>query len=210
MARLTGRASVVVAARDYCRGEPQRTSGEAVGLANQTQNPGSDLSPGRDRDPFERLVADHQDRVARLVYRLLGWRGDVDDIVQDVFLAAFKRLDSFREDSSPWTWLAAIAINRCRTYWRRKLLEFRWLKLARPDSMSVTQSNLELDETAQRVRQAMAALPAHDREVIVLYYLEDWCVADISRTLGASPAAIDVRLHRAREKLRKMLGDSPE
>ena len=71
------------------------------------------------------LVALHQQRVSRLVYRLLGWRGEVEDIVQDVFLAALKSHKNFREESSQWTWLAAITINRCRTHRRRKLLEER-------------------------------------------------------------------------------------
>jgi RNA polymerase sigma factor (sigma-70 family) len=188
----------------------ERSLGEAIGLANQTQNPGIDQPMDGRADALERMVARHQDRVARLVYRLLGWRGDVDDVVQDVFLAALKRLGTFRDESSEWTWLAAIAINRCRTLRRRQLLEFRWLKLVRPDSTATNPSNLQRDETAERVRSAVAALPARDREVIVLYYLEDWSVEENGRSTGSSPAAIDVRLHRARQKLRKMLGESPE
>jgi RNA polymerase sigma factor (sigma-70 family) len=178
---------------------------QAVGLADETQNPG---------DPFDRLVAENQDRVARLVYRLLGWReslcGDVDDIVQDVFLAAFKNLKTFRDESTQWTWLAAIAINRCRSHRRRKLLEFRWLKNATNHRATESPSAIERDETSNCVRRAVAELPPQDREVIVLYYLEDWTVAQISKTCGASPAAIDVRLHRARQRLRKILGESPE
>ena len=170
----------------------------AVGLADETQNPA---------DAFDRLVAEHQDRVARLVYRLLGWHGEVDDIVQDVFLAAFKHRRDFRDESSEWTWLAAIAINRCRSHRRRKLLEFRWLKSAVANRELESPSNLERDETSERVRKAVAALPAKDREVIVLYYLEDWTVAQISEALGASPAAIDVRMHRARQKLKETLGE---
>jgi len=188
----------------------EQGSGEAIALADETRNPEAAQSAARGGDPLDRLVAEHQQRVTRLVYRLTGWRGEVEDIVQDVFLAAFRRRETFRDESSEWTWLAAIAINRCRTYRRRRLLEFRWLKRARPNSAVERNSNLERDETAQRVRQAVAALPDRDRETIVLYYLEDWSVADISRATGASGAAIDVRLHRARAKLRKLLGESPE
>jgi RNA polymerase sigma-70 factor (ECF subfamily) len=188
----------------------EQGSGEAIALADQTRNPEAARSAARGGDPFDRLVAENQERVARLVYRLLGWRGEVEDIVQDVFLAAFKRRQTFRDESSQWTWLAAIAINRCRTYRRRKLLEFRWLKRARMNPVPERNSNLERDETADRVRQAVAALPDRDREAIVLYYLEDWSVADISRATGNSAGTIDVRLHRARAKLRKSPGESPE
>src|SRR5580704_15814078 len=72
MARLTGRASM------QCL---ERSLGEAIGLANQTQNPGIDQPMDGRADALGRMVARHQDRVARLVYRLLGWRGDVDDVV---------------------------------------------------------------------------------------------------------------------------------
>jgi RNA polymerase sigma-70 factor (ECF subfamily) len=179
---------------------------QAVGLGDET-----DIS----RDPFDRLVAENQRRVARLVYRLLGWRADsggadVDDIVQDVFLTAFKNLKSFRDESSEWTWLAAIAINRCRTLKRRRLLEFRWRlrfrgESARGEGAVEEACEVERDDTSERVRRAVAELPGKDREVIVLYYLEEWPVGRISEALGVKAGAIDVRMHRAREKLRRLL-----
>jgi RNA polymerase sigma-70 factor (ECF subfamily) len=171
---------------------------QAVGLADETS-----IS----RDPFDRLVAENQERVGRLVNRLLGWQsaGDVEDVVQDVFLAAFKNLKSFRDEASEWTWLAAIAINRCRTLKRRRLLEFRWLKHATNHWTVEEACEVERDETCERVRKAVASLPVKDREVIVLYYLEEWPVARISEALGVRPGAIDVRMHRAREKLRELL-----
>ena len=92
-----------------------------------------------------------------MVYRLLGWRGEVEDIVQDVFLAAFKRRQTFRDESSQWTWLAAIAINRCRTHRRRKLLEFRWLKRPR------TNPALERISNVERRRNGPASSPGRGR-----------------------------------------------
>ena len=184
--------------------------GEAIGLADLARNPGDDCSPRAGGDWFERLVAENQERVTRLVYRLLGWRGEVEDIVQDVFLAAFKSGKNFRDESSEWTWLAAIAINRCRTHRRKKLLKFRWLRGVRIASTVESKSELERDETVTSVRNAVAALPARDREVVVLYYLEDWSVAEICRATGNSAGAVEVRLHRAREKLRGIFGQSPE
>jgi RNA polymerase sigma-70 factor (ECF subfamily) len=157
-------------------------------------------------DAFDRLVAEYQRPVTRLVHRLLGWRGDVEDVVQDVFLAALKNFDRFRGEATAWTWLAAIAINRCRSYRRRRLLEFRWLSRAKQEkSTAGVDRRVEPDETAQRVRKAVTALPIRDREVIVLYYLEEMTVADMAKTIGSSPGAIDVRLHRARTKLREIL-----
>jgi RNA polymerase sigma-70 factor (ECF subfamily) len=162
-----------------------------------------------DRDAFERIVARYERRVARLAQRLLGWIGDVDDVVQDVFLAVYEQGHKFRGDSDLWPWLTAITVNKCRSRMRRHFLKLRWLNsrpAEGPQSNSADRDSLR-DETSTKVRTAVRALPAKDREVIVLYYLEDRPVAEISRMLGSSENAIDVRLHRARKRLKEMLGE---
>jgi RNA polymerase sigma factor (sigma-70 family) len=153
---------------------------------------------------FEQVVACYQCRLARLTQRLLGWRGDHEDVVQDVFVIALDKCRSFRSDSSLWTWLATIAINRCRRRLRRQsLLRRLLLGRAQPSASfapAADASSLDAD-TARHVRAAVAALPAKDREVIVLHYLEQCPVTEMSEVLGASIGAIQVRLHRARTKL---------
>ena len=57
------------------------------------------------------------------------------------------------------------------------------------------------------MREAVADLPPRDREVVVLYYLEGRPIAEVSEALGVSPGAVEVRLHRARGKLRESLSD---
>jgi RNA polymerase sigma factor (sigma-70 family) len=159
------------------------------------------------RDTFEELVRAHHKQVTRLAFRLLGWRdSEVEDVVHDVFLAAFERLDRFRNEASPWTWLAAITINRCRTHRRRKLLRLRWLRSARRDADSDPGFSGK-DESVRRVRDAVARLQSRDREAIVLHHLEQMSIAQISDLTGDRKNAIEVRLHRARKKLRVMLGD---
>jgi RNA polymerase sigma factor (sigma-70 family) len=193
MARLIGQVSM----QDLGHG-----LGEAIGLDDLARKPADDW--------FNRLVAENHRRVTRLVYRLLGWHGEVEDIVQDVFLAALKSGKNFRDESSEWTWLAAIAINRCRTHRRRKVLEFRWLRRVRKSSSEEMNSEMERSETCRRVREAVGALGTRDREVVVLFYLEDWSVAEICKVTGSSAGAVEVRLHRARKKLRVILGEAME
>jgi RNA polymerase sigma-70 factor (ECF subfamily) len=162
---------------------------------------------GRD-DALEKLVREHHASVTRLAYRLLGWRGDVEDLVHDVFLTAFGKLDRFRNESSTWTWLAAITINRCRSQRRRALLHLKWL--SRRDVVCETArggGSLEQDETAKRVRKAVAKLSARDRELIVLHYLEELSIPEICKLLGEKDKTIHVRLHRARQRLKGLLGD---
>jgi len=157
---------------------------------------------------FEMLVDLYQPRVTRLAHRLLGWAGDVDDVVQDVFLAALRNSGGFRSESSLWTWLTAITLNRCRSGRRRNALLPKLFKvLGKPRTAAPADEDTLRDEVASEVRSAVAALPAADREVIVLFYLEQQSSAEMSAALGVSTNAIGVRLHRARGKLREALQD---
>lgn len=159
-----------------------------------------------DAEALKTLIALYQPRVARLAHRLLGWSGDVDDVVQDVFMAVLRHGRRYRRDASIWTWLTTITVNQCRKRLRRRLLLKKLSSVLRsgqppeePDAAAIG------DEIAEEVRSAVAALPPRDREVIVLFYLEHRSVAEMSRVLGAKANALDVRLHRARKRLRESL-----
>lgn len=169
---------------------------------------------------FDELVALHQPRVTRLVHRLLGWRGarsDVDDVVQEVFLAALKAGPRFRGQASLATWLTTITLNQCRSHQRRR--RFASLFLARrdhgndsepPASRPPVGHGLTGAETSARVRSAVQALPPRDREVVVLRYFESMTPAEIGTATGQSKNAVEVRLHRARARLAEALRDVSE
>jgi RNA polymerase sigma-70 factor (ECF subfamily) len=158
---------------------------------------------------FEQLVADHQQRVSRLCYRLLGWREDVEDVVQEVFLAAFRALPEFRGESSGSTWLMRIAVNKCRSHVRKRIALLRLLTGARttrkPGSGRPADRNLVDDERFQCVRRAVCKLPSKYREVIVLRYLEEMAVGEIADVLELTRNAVEVRLSRARRQLKEDL-----
>lgn len=159
---------------------------------------------------FDELVAEFSPRIARLAHRLLGWqsgvgeRADIDDVVQEVFVAALKRQRYFRGDASLWTWLSAIAFNQCRSRLRRRRSWRRWMSFQREAKDRPT-SSLIRDETSQRVREAVSQLKQDDRQVIVLFYLEEQSVRQIAEMLGRTYNAIEVRLHRARHRLAGLL-----
>ncbi|RMF77659.1 MAG: sigma-70 family RNA polymerase sigma factor [Planctomycetota bacterium] len=159
---------------------------------------------------FERIVADERDRVARLASRLLGWRSDVDDVVQDVFLRAWRGWSGFRQESSVKTWLTRITINACRARlraWSAWLRVFSPADAEEPIRSAAAQDGTGMHaESLRRVRDGVRALPRKLREVIVLRYLEDYPIAQIAAVLGVSEGAVEVRLHRARARLRDALG----
>jgi RNA polymerase sigma-70 factor, ECF subfamily len=165
-----------------------------------------------DPTAFDELVARYQPRLTRTVHRLTGWgrHADVEDIVQEVFLAALNHARSFRGDASPSTWLTAIAVNKCRSHRRRLAVLWRRLVQSPAEDQAPASDELAQHETSARVRQAVQALPPRDREVIVLRYFENLPPAEVARMTGQSKNAVEVRLHRARARLAGALHDLVE
>jgi RNA polymerase sigma-70 factor (ECF subfamily) len=170
-----------------------------------------------DAGAFELLVELHAPRVARLSQRLLGWRDDgavsVEDVVQDVFVAALRRRQTFRGgEAELWPWLARIAVNRCRSHGRRSALWTRWLRRRGEDPPAPTAPSADgtavRDETGRRIRETVQRLSPGDREVIVLCYLEELSIPQICQILGAKRGAIDTRLSRARRRLAVLLTET--
>jgi RNA polymerase sigma-70 factor (ECF subfamily) len=160
-----------------------------------------------DEFAFERIVDQYSGDVAALANRLLGWPGEVEDVTQEIFLAAFLGLKKFRCDCSLKSWLFTITINKCRTN-RYK----RWLRLRRFSqevnkvslSSACEEKYMDADEF-RHVRRAVAALPAKYREPVVLRYLQEIGTDEISRILGISKNTLNVRLSRARKRLKEDL-----
>lgn len=159
-----------------------------------------------ERDGFEKVVGRYEPFVRRMAWRLAGWRGDVDDVVQDVFLVALKKRKQFRGEAGLRTWLARIAINRCRTLARRRWLWDRFRVGVTVEHREATHA-VESQEMDERVRRAVRALSERDREVIVLHYLNEMPVKLVAEILGAKVNAVEVRLHRARGRLKELLGE---
>jgi RNA polymerase sigma factor (sigma-70 family) len=162
----------------------------------------------RDAVSFDRLVVEEQAYVARLVCRLVGWRSDVDDLVQEVFVAALGGWPKFRGDCSARTWLTRIALNKCRSHGRRRWLRERFFASWQADRETAAYANnvVEVEqETAEHVRYAVNQLRQRDREVIVLHYLEQLSPAEVAAVLSISQNAVEVRLTRARKRLKAIL-----
>ncbi len=167
-----------------------------------------------DRSAFDQIVTNHYARVAGLARRLLGWDDDVADVVQEVFLSALQNLPTFRRRASLSTWLTTITVNACRRHRRRWFLRRRLIGLPggtlRPASRETADRRTSDREMLDRLRTAVRALPNRYREVIVLRYLEELPIRQISEVLGIAPNAVEVRLTRARRRLAERLADLAE
>jgi RNA polymerase sigma factor (sigma-70 family) len=163
-----------------------------------------------DAGAFEALISRHQKMVGRLAYRLLGSTWDLDDVVQDVFLAVLLKINKFRGDCAFSTWLTQITLNRCRTILRRQERKKRWLGWLRREKSNASEnpSSDEAAEMSRMVRRAVYRLPERYRTPVVLRYFEYREIEQIAQILGLSRGAVEVRLSRAREKLKEMLAES--
>ena len=156
---------------------------------------------------FDEIVAAHQQRVTRLAYRLLGWSDDVEDIVQEVFLSVLQSLPRFRGDSRLSTWITRITVNKCRSFKRRRVLRLRSLPRLVEDARRKFTVTTETKSTSRHaeIRDAVRSLPQKYREPIVLRYFEELSVAEVADALGLTAGAVEVRLSRARGRLKVKL-----
>jgi RNA polymerase sigma-70 factor (ECF subfamily) len=159
------------------------------------------------QDPaaFDAMVAREAPLVERLAGRLMLWRGDIEDVVQEVFVRAWSQRDQFRGDSMVSTWLCGITVNVCRSLRRRQKLWNLFLTNVPPRRVSFDRSDeLEIAEKEFLIN-ALERLRHCDRELIVLKWLEERTMAEIATMLGISHKAAEVRLVRARARLKKLM-----
>jgi len=166
----------------------------------------------RHRDPalFEPLVAMNMGKVRALVYRIVLNSSDVDDLVQESFLRAYQRFDSFRGEAGFSTWLCRIAVNQSLHFMRRKKVRAELPSHDALEQMSgrageQPDEQLVGAEERQRAAQAMAQLPAKQRAALAMAVGDEMPAAQIAQIMGCPTATVYWRLHRARRTLAKKL-----
>ncbi|MEZ5319253.1 MAG: sigma-70 family RNA polymerase sigma factor [Vicinamibacterales bacterium] len=175
-----------------------------------------------DGHAFEALVVRYQARIFRLACRLTD-ETEALDVVQDAFLQVHRHLSAFRGDARFGTWLFRIATNAAlmhrRTRARRpaESLEAFLPRFDADGTLEETPEALRLavhaedlidrQALAMRARAAIERLPDPYRVAFVLRDLEELSTADVAQVLGADPATVRQRVHRARLMLRGYLND---
>lgn len=165
---------------------------------------------------MEELYSRYRDRLHSLILEQLGRDHDAaEDLLQEIFLAALRSIDRFRGDSQLYTWLCSIAFHKITDFYRRQAREPRPEELTRDAEAQnlpaaagkepATAGTIETEETRQTVQQALADLPAHYQNVLVLKYVEDVPVTEISQLMGRSVKSVEGLLSRARKALRTKL-----
>jgi RNA polymerase sigma-70 factor (ECF subfamily) len=131
---------------------------------------------------------------------------DVDDLVQETLLEAWKNRAQYRGDSALETWVLAIARNRVKMRLRSRVRRGEIDRaLHAMDREELPDAVLRDAETIAAVRRALEALPPDQADALILRYYEGRSVRDMAASLGDSEKAVESRLHRAREALRALL-----
>lgn len=162
------------------------------------------------RERLRRLLAPVHDRALAFARSVSACRADGDDLYQEALLRALTKLDTLRDDDAfrPWLYRVMISVHRNRSrraFWRRLLP----LGEAPADDDAPALHDLRASDWSPdaasavgRARRALAALPADQREAIVLFEIEGWQVDEIAAAQRVSASAVKSRLARGRSRMR--------
>ncbi|WP_066059166.1 RNA polymerase sigma factor SigW [Robertmurraya korlensis] len=169
-----------------------------------------------DQSAYGEIVEIYKDKVFQLCFRILGNRHEAEDMAQEAFIRAYVNISSFNIDLKFSTWLYRIATNLCIDRIRKKKPDYYLdAEVSGTDGLTMYSQvaadtilpedeieSLELQETIQR---EITKLPEKYRSVIVLKYIEELSLNEISEILDIPLGTVKTRIHRGREALRHQL-----
>lgn len=153
---------------------------------------------------FEDLIAIMERPLLYYAMSLTGNQDSALDVLQDVWVKAFRGIRKLKDPGSLRAWLYAIthgvAVDRIRrNYSREQAEQAQFEDFSESDELSFA------EEDAAQVHQALSQLVVKHREVLVLHFLEDLSIAEISRVIGCSEGTVKSRMHYAKRQLKKIL-----
>jgi RNA polymerase sigma-70 factor, ECF subfamily len=156
--------------------------------------------------PFERIVADYGPLISRIAMSYEADPSLREDLTQQIFLAVWQALPSFRQDSSLKTFIARVAQNRSISFVTKQVRQPRLAELPEKleaDVLNPEESAIEVNER-EMLLEATRRLPLPQRQVIILV-LEGFDYSEIAEMLDIAPNALALRLSRAKAALKSML-----
>lgn len=169
-----------------------------------------------DQQAFAMLMERHRGPLYNLLYNMVHNREETEDLLQDAFMKAFAALHTFNQEFAFSTWLYKIAINttidflrkkKLQTYSLDKPIESRdgALKREYADQGAVTDHHLLSTEKSTIIATAIAELPDHYRQAIILRHTEEKSYEEIAELTGVPLGTVKARIFRAREMLKHKL-----
>lgn len=160
---------------------------------------------------FEALYQRHASRLFALAYRMLGNRTDAEDLLQEIFLAAHRKLGSYRGDASLGTWLFRLATNLCLDHLRSRRARMSQVTDSIEDDPREVPSRTPVHGVGTLHRldleRAIARLPEGCRTAFVLHDVEGFEHREVAALLGISEGTSKSQVHKARCRLRQFLSE---
>jgi len=164
---------------------------------------------GGDVEAFGQLVDRYQDEYVRFARRMLGTREDADEALQSAFLRAYRALGQCREPERFGAWLYHIVANECRTRATRVgRRERRFLHDEATLQRAVVEPAADDGALRDEIQHALDQLPGDQREAFVLKHVEELSYDEMAEITGAGVSALKMRVKRACERLRELLGET--
>jgi RNA polymerase sigma-70 factor (ECF subfamily) len=162
-----------------------------------------------DEGAFRLLVERWEQPIFRFLDRMLASREEAEDACQETFLRVYQQAKRYRPEGQFRSWLFRIAGNLARSKLRRDRV-LRWVHLEpglhdRPDPRAGPDRALEREENRRAVREALAKLPARQREAVLLQRYEEMSYREIAAAMDVSVPAVESLLQRATVSLRRTL-----
>jgi len=159
-----------------------------------------------DVEAFEVLYHRHAARLFSVACRLTGSMDAAEDLLQEIFLLAHRKLGSFKGDAALGTWLYRLAINHCLDFVRsRRARDGKLTETLDGDSSFVPAARRETPIARIDLERAIARLPEGYREAFVLHDVEGFDHKEVARLLGIAEGTSKSQVFKARMKLRSML-----
>lgn len=146
------------------------------------------------------LYSLYVDAMFNTAYRLLSSREDAEDILQESFVEAFKKLDSFRFESTFGAWLKRIVVNRSINFLRSKRMVFVAAEVSE-EAISEESNDVNQPLQVEKIKKGIAQLPEGYRQIITLYLIEGYDHVEIGEILDISTSTSKSQYHRAKRKL---------
>lgn len=166
------------------------------------------LCLGGNRHAQQTLYKKYCDAMYNICYRMMGAQAEAEDALQEAFIDIFRRLDTFRQESSLGAWIKRIVINHCLNELKKRKMKFE--ELTDRTSEVPEEGYAEDDESAyevQKVKAAIMKLPDGYRTVLTLYLLEGYDHKEIADIVGIQESGSKSQYSRAKAKLRELLQD---
>lgn len=168
------------------------------------------LFQGGEREVFRYLVERYQEKVRNIIYSIFNEADLVDDLSQEVFIKVFQALPNFRFESSFYTWLYRIAVNKCRDELRKKKVKrfFTFQNFEKTTNIKVENlvtTTFDDEHTRDIIEDSLKKLPEKFRMPIILKDIDGMSYDEIAEVLDCEVGTVKSRLSRGRSMLKEIL-----